>query len=117
MSFIYPRTIAITRPAAGAAVGDAGYSGVSSDNETAVVSGLAASIQFKRPSGGLASRLPADVVAKSIWIIFIPPSAGVANGVVLDRDIVTDDLGQRYQVAANYWNSLGYALGCERLEA
>ena len=100
-----------------AAAGDAGYSGQSSDNMTAIASGVSCSIQFKRPSGGLAARLPADVVAKSIWVIFIPLAAGVANGTILDRDVITDDLGYRYQVAADYWNSLGYALGCERLEA
>jgi hypothetical protein len=41
----------------------------------------------------------------------------LANGTVRDRDIVTDDLGHRYVVQSDYWDSLGYALRVERLEA
>lgn len=117
MSFIYPRTIAITRPVPIAAAGDVGYSGASADSETPIASGIPCSIQFKKPSGGLAAHLPADVVAKSMWVVFIPLGAAISLGAVNDRDLVTDDLGKRYQVAADYWNSLGYALVCERLEA
>ncbi len=117
MSFIYPRTASFYRPNPVVAPGDIGYSGESSDSQAPIASAVPCSIQYKRASGGLAANLPADVVSKSIWIFFIPLSAGFVLGTLKDRDIAMDDLGVRYQVAADYWNSLGYQIACERLEA
>jgi hypothetical protein len=115
MSFIYPRTIAVTRPAAQAGVGPIGYGGETIATETAVVSGIAASIQISSGRGIPPTGLPGDA-KRTFWNVLIQLGA-VANGVIETRDIVTDDLGVRYQVAAPYWNSLGYQLLVERLEA
>lgn len=116
MSFLYPRTIAITRPAVDTAPGySSTYSGLSPSNETAVASGIPASIQLKKEKGRLNTNLPADQEAKSFWTIMIPLGAA-ALGLINVDDIVTDDLGIRYQVTAPYWNSLGYALLAERLD-
>lgn len=114
-SFIYPRTIAVTRPVAPTGVGYQGYSATQSGSETAIVSGIPANIQAKttlsRPAG-----LPGAPPSPIVWRIYIPLDA-VANGVILDRDIITDDLGCRYQVEASYWNSLGWNIAAIRLEA
>jgi len=116
-AFIYNRTITITRPAAHTTVGPVGYGGVTQATETAVLSGLKASIQAKsgstRPRAG---DLPASPPAPIGWNIYLPRNA-VANGVIKDRDIVTDDNGDRYQVDAANWTPMGYKLMTIRLEA
>lgn len=115
MSFLYPRTVAITRPVTTSGVGAVPYGGVNAADETSVATGLAASIQLQKALGGDEAGLPADT-SKARWRVLIPKSAA-ALGLIAARDIVTDDLGQRYQVVAPYFNSLGHNLLCERLEA
>jgi hypothetical protein len=116
VSFLYPRTIQVRRPAAQAGVGfQTTYSGLARDQETVVASGVKASIQARREGQHGAVGLPADAT-KPTWYVFIPKRA-LANGAVRDRDIIEDDLGLRYQVIAPYWDSLGYRLSTELLEA
>lgn len=116
MSFLYPRTIAITRPASDLAPGyQPNYSGVEPANETPIADCLPASIQLKKEKGRPNTNLPADQEAKSFWTILIPLGSAPL-GLIQNNDIVTDDLGVRYQVLAPYWNSLGYALLTERLD-
>lgn len=109
MSFIYPRTIAITRPIAQTGVGAQSYSGELASAESSIASGISASIQMRRKGvSGRNQNLPADAPATD-WAIFIPLSQG-SLGEIAERDIVTDDLGRRYQVDGAYWDSLGYQL-------
>lgn len=116
MGFLYPRTVAITRPGQQGGAGFQPTQGADlKANETPVATGLPASIQFKREGTKNLVGLPGDGAAPT-WDVFIPKRA-LANGSVKDRDIVTDDLAERYQVLGNYWNSLGYRLRCVRLEA
>ncbi|MGA7781090.1 MAG: hypothetical protein WCA85_25750 [Paraburkholderia sp.] len=116
MSFIYPRTISVTRPNTDLAAGYApNYSGVEPTDETPIATGLQASIQLKKGLGRPDPNVPADAAQKSLWTVLIP--AGSAQlGLIQTNDIITDDLGVRYQVTGPYWNSLGYALLVERLE-
>lgn len=117
MSFLYPRTIAITRPTDNTAPGyNSQYSGSTPAQETPIASDLPASIQLKKDRGRPETGLPGDTSAKSQWTILIPLGAA-ALGTIQTWDVATDDLGVRYQVVAPYWNSLGYALLTERLEA
>lgn len=116
MSFIYPRTIAISRPNTNDTPGDRGYSGVTKANETQIAAGLPASIQLDTKGGKPDGDVPSDAYGRSAYRIFIPQSAA-ALGLINERDIVTDDLGKRYQVVGDYWNSLGYNLACTLLEA
>lgn len=111
MSFIYPRVIAVTRPIGDTSVGLAGYSGLSAQNETPVISGVAASIQLKKQGGSPEAGLPGDVAKKPYWAIFFR----LPNGTVQKHDIITDELGIRYQVDGCYWNSLGYNVLAEEL--
>lgn len=110
MGFIYPRTISITRaPAQPDAVGDQGEAPSSArGEETSVASGLRASIQLRGRQGKNTTGLPADT-DEGEWEILIPKKL-CTLGTIFEGDIVTDDLGERYQVSNNYWNSLGYAL-------
>ncbi|ACR29148.1 Hypothetical protein bglu_1g20420 [Burkholderia glumae BGR1] len=117
MSFMYPRTISISRQAVSTAGGLKPYSGADPVAEQVLFSGLPASIQQTSTSAKPDANLPADARSRSIWRVFMPLSAGVPAGAVLRGDIVTDDAGQRYQVWAPYVNSLGPNLLVERLEA
>lgn len=115
MSFIYPRRITIKRPAVQTGIGAVGYAGELQSTETVVATGLPASIQLKKEGGAPSSNLPGDVSKRPFYLVMIPASAA-ALGTINRQDIVTDDLGNRYQVQSNYWNSLGYALFTEQLE-
>lgn len=114
MSFLYPRTIAVSRPGTQPGVGAQGYGGELPSTETPIASGLPASIQFYKERGRNEAQLPGDV-GKTYDRILIPASAA-ALGLIMSRDIITDDLGLRYAVVKPYWNSLGYNLMVERLE-
>jgi hypothetical protein len=116
MSFLYPRTVAITRPNTNDTAGDRGYSGVTKAAETAIASGLPASIQLQSKGGTPEGGTPSDAFTMSRYAVMIPQSAA-ALGLIEERDIVTDDLNKRYQVVGAYWNSLGYNLSCTLLEA
>ena len=116
MSFLYPRVISISRPASDVAVGyQPNYSGLDPANETPIASDLPASIQLKKERGKPDPDLPSDAAAKSFWTVLIPRGSA-ALGLIQTNDVITDDLGVRYQVIGAYWNSLGYALLVERLE-
>ncbi len=115
MSFIYPRTISVTRSNVPVVNGASAYSGVEASEETTIANGIPCSIQMKVAKGKPPTGLPADAIAETSWRIYIPAYA-LALGAVNTHDIVTDDLGARYQIVANYWNSLGYALLAEKLE-
>ncbi len=80
--------------------------------ETIVAVGLSASIQQIKESKQPMENLPGDTVRGTLWSIFIRKP----RTLIRDRDIITDDLGVRYQVTAAYWNSLGYKALCERLQ-
>lgn len=113
---LYPRVISIRRPDTDAAVGAQPYSGTTEAAETPVVAGLPCSIQF---TGRLATPLggtPSDAADRAAWRIMIPLAAA-ANGLIAERDIIVDDLGKRYQVFAAWWDSLGYNVQVELLEA
>jgi hypothetical protein len=113
---VYTRLVAITRPNTDNAVGAQPYSGTTEANETTIVSGLPASIQFtgrlSTPLGGT----PSDATDRAGFRIMIPASAA-AEGLITERDIATDDLGKRYQVFAAWWDVQGYNLQVELLEA
>lgn len=112
--FLYPRTISVTRPGIQPGFGAQGYGGELPSTETSVAMNLPASIQFYRERGANDARLPADV-GKTYSRVLIP-AAAAANGLIKTRDVLTDDLGQRWTVVQPYWNSLGYNLMVERLE-
>lgn len=113
MSFVYPRIITITRPGAQTGAGAVGYGGQLPASETVIASNIPASIQHKRDLGKTAG-LPGDAVRQSGWQIMF---TGVDAGAIKNRDIVIDEFGNRYQILAAYWNSLGWNCTAEMLEA
>lgn len=116
MSFLYPRTVAIRRPQVSTSVGEqVGYAALQQTDEDVIAKGIAASIQAKGTSGRNPVGLPGDTPLVT-WRILTPTSA-LQAGQVRDRDIIEDDLGNRYQVQSDYTNSLGCNFLCIRLEA
>lgn len=115
MGFIYSRKITISRPNRSDAVGTIGYQGLLEADETILFSNIPASIQKKSGLRKPIAGLPGDVSQGYSWNIFVwlrhLPKDSIKN-----NDIVTDDAGARYQIYANYWNSLGYNMTVERLE-
>lgn len=102
MSFLYPRTIAIRRQNADNAVGGQPYGGVTQANETVIASGLAARIEADRRGTTPEAKLPADAAGESLWKIMFKATLGL----VQSRDIIVDDLGNRYQVISADWNPM-----------
>jgi hypothetical protein len=123
MSFLYPRTVDVHRPAPNAGTGGLGYSGEIAATESVVkdadsgryMRDLPASIQHRAAKGKPMADLPADAASRADWFVFIPNRAA-ALGSIAERDVIVDDLGERYQVVAAYWNSLGYRLAVELLQ-
>lgn len=113
-SFLYPRKIAIHRPAGQPGSGRLPYGGQVAANETVVITDIPASIQERKEAGNNPTRLPSDTKVPTHWIFV--PRGKLANGTVKTGDIVIDDLGIRYQVASPYWDSLGYRMSALTLE-
>ena len=91
------------------------YGGELPLNEDSIARQVPASIQLDKQGAKPTADLPADMSNRTFWRILIPLGV-IAFGTIKVRDIITDDLGLRYAVVANYWNSLGYGLRCELLE-
>lgn len=73
-------------------------------------------IKFVSPlSRSAGTSLPSDTHAPGAWQIFFPPVI-VPRGDILNRDIIIDDIGNRYQVEDNYWSRYGYKLRARLLE-
>jgi hypothetical protein len=115
MSFLYPRTVTITRPQAQTGEGKIGYGGQTQAGEQPVATGIRCNIQLRREGQKNTTGLPGDANRPTYDVRM--PKRALAKGTVKDRDLVTDDLGERYVVQSDYWDSLGYALRVERLEA
>jgi hypothetical protein len=102
VSFFYPRVINISRQNANSAIGAQPYSGLSASNETVVASGIEARIQIQRQGSWPVAKLAGDAVGESVYRILFKS----ADGLVQDRDIITDDLGKRYQVVQFQWQPM-----------
>jgi len=115
MSFLYPRTVTVTRPPNTTSFGPQQYQGLQPGQETIVAKDLPASIQEHRTAADPLARLPADATGRGDWVIFIPGYAA-SLGTILKNDIITDDADVRYYVTLPYWNGLGYKLTVETLK-
>lgn len=117
MGFIYPRTVTLTRPQPrpGASTALPGYGGSSPDDEALNAQSMPASIQFSTTARGTGSQLPSDARAMVDFKILLPRKYSPLN-MITERDILTDELGKRYQVYAAYWSPMGYDLRATLLE-
>lgn len=116
--FIYPRDVTIKRQAVVSSIGATGtYGGVQAATETTVIEGLPANIEYFSTSIPNESGMPGNSYGRGRYRIFIPIEYGGVKSLGIKKsDTVIDDLGERYQVHAPYWNSLGWALSGDLVE-
>jgi hypothetical protein len=87
----------------------------SGPGEVAIKSGIPASMIGTTGRATGLGELPSDAPGPSRWRVYVPQSA-FPKGAIKDRDILTDDQGERLQVSADYFSTIGYRLECVRLE-
>lgn len=112
MSFLYPRTVSISRPIQDPTLGAQPYSGLRADSETEIASGIAAHIQIDRQNPASPTKLPSDAVSLPVYKIIVK----VARGLVKRGDVITDDIGSRYQVISPDWGPLVTTCRAQLLE-
>jgi hypothetical protein len=110
--FFFPRKVSFSRPQTQEGVGAVGYGGHVQVEEILMGRDIPASIQLRKEGRANEAGLPADARAGN-WQIFMR----LPKGAVLNRDIITDDEGIRYQVLQAYYSPLGWKCVCEILEA
>ncbi len=121
VDFIFSRTIAVHRPDAVFPITETPpgirtlpYHGVTAATETAILSGIAASLQIAGGGKSPDNKLPSSI-SQSGWKVYINGNDAPA-GSILNRDIVIDDAGNRYQVTGVQLTPLGTVLNCTILE-
>lgn len=117
LTSMYPDRVSIRRMASVLTIGGVGYIGQTRQTETIIFSNLPASVQTKfnaknRVGDG---KVAADAPGPAVWSILMPIVVA-PEGAILDRDIVVDQLGNRYLVDANAWSITGWKLSTIRLE-
>lgn len=83
--------------------------------EVAIKFGIPASMIGTTGRATGVGELPSDAPGPSRWRVYVPQSA-FPKGTIKDRDILTDDQGERLQVSADYFSTIGYRIECVRLE-
>jgi hypothetical protein len=134
MNVLYPSCISVHRSRTDAtgdtnsisAVGLSSYSGrqastnkADPEGENILFTNIPAQIVARHPGRARNTEIPSDISERPQWVIYIPPGIppnGLPQFSIRDRDTIVDNEGYRYGVAQAYWNPMGYALGCFRLE-
>jgi hypothetical protein len=99
----FERTVTISRPqirAGSSPVGKQGYGGMqsaSAGDDVVLFVDLPASIQYAATARTPGDQLSSSARVLTDWKIIIPAGLIPADGVT-ERDILTSDLGKRYQV-------------------
>lgn len=121
MGFIYNRVISIRRPSNVGSVGERGYSAQRGSVDEAVrFSDVQCSIQEQ--SGGPKSPvgLPSGMKIQPQWRVFIPEFVatpkGIVRGAVKQADVIVDEDGNRSEVFAPIFTSLGWEIVCVQME-
>lgn len=112
MRILRPRTIGIFRARQTAVVGRLPYGAMRKEEEDPVMVGLKAQISATRESRPITAGLPSGTLFRSLYkIIFRGPV-----GVVRSKDVLRDDLGNRYQVMSAQYGRLGCDVLAELME-
>jgi hypothetical protein len=103
MSFLYPRRVTLARPSGDDTPGEQAYGGDSTPPPDVIAQNLKAHIEAERQGSAPDARLPDDAAGQSIWLIIFPK---MALGYARSRDVITDEIGNRYQVISADWGPL-----------
>lgn len=117
-AILYDRTISVRRPVTNGAITGvqlASYSGVEAATETVLFSGVKTSIQTRSSVRQHMNALPADSRAPYVFSFF-PERRAFSVGDIKNRDIIVDDVGDRYQIEAIEWTLLGPHIRALKLE-
>jgi hypothetical protein len=102
----------VFRPQQTSGVGAQPYGGNTSSAQTEILTAFPGSILFTSKAEKSPVNLPGDV--RSGWAtMLLPPIPGAVN--ILDHDIVTDDLANRYVISTAELSELGWRI--EMMEA
>jgi hypothetical protein len=113
---IYPRVVKITRIAPLAVGGNVGYRSDARSNESVILTGAPASIDYVTRGPDPLAKVPGDTVGRGLWRIFMPSNVTTTGGVHLN-DVATDDLGRRFKLNAPVWGGLDIQVEAELLRA
>ena len=116
--FLYPRTISIVRPTPASGVGFVGYSGDTAAGEQSIAANVSANIEIASSGrNSAAGGIPSDSPGPIKWTVTLPASALTNLPLVMERDVIYDDFGRRFQVSAYQPSPLGARIDTVRLEA
>ena len=101
-SFLFPNLVRLSRPQGNAALGAQPYSGLSQAKETTIVTSARAHIQPERQGQAPLAGLPADAAGQPTWKVILK----LPKGTIQKRDVLTDELGNRYQAIYAAWTPL-----------
>lgn len=107
-NFMFPRTISVRRPNNNVTptAGQVGFGGADPIQETVILTGLPAVIDFDRFGRQDPGNLPTDSKLAFYFIQF-PPNAIPAENTVQQNDVLLDDFGRRFQVVGLTWSAIG----------
>lgn len=115
---LYPRTITVTRPVGASTSGLVSYSGDVETSETVIASSVRANVSVSGAGRGAGNTgLPGDSPGPVKWLIAIPVSALATLPLIMERDVIYDDLGRRFQVSAFDPETAGAQIDAVRLLA
>lgn len=115
---LFIRTVTFKRPMLPTSGGLIGYQGVSESTEDVLISGVPANVEIASSGRNSASSgLPGDSPGPIKWTITLPPSAMATMPEIMERDVIYDDRGERFQVSAYQPSQIGARIDCVRLTA
>jgi hypothetical protein len=107
------RVITVNRPQQQTTTGLNGYGGDVLAGETAIMTQWPASILMTRRGTGGETKLPGDT--RNPWnLVLLPHFSGVD---ILSRDLIADDLGNRYVVSVAELTLLGWRIEAQQVMA
>lgn len=114
MSFLFPYVVTVKRPNGATTPGKQPYQGVLDANETTVLTGIKAHIEALNLGGAPGAGLPADGNEPLYKVIM--PARLCPKGAVKDRDVIYDDIDNKFQVISSDWGPLVNTCRCKKLE-
>lgn len=110
--FLRPRTVDVLRHRRSTLPGRAAYSASVPANEELVLVGIPANIFASREARPIVHGVPTGTMFRSLYSVVMKVDAGV----VQSKDVVRDDLGNRYQVMSISQGWFGITALCELME-
>jgi hypothetical protein len=117
-NLLYPHIVSLRRNMEQPAGGQSAYDGAQASAETVLIVGMAANVQIDRTGRPPDAKLPADPIGAPTHKIMFPAVSlgGPGYGTIMNRDILVDGLGQRYQVIVVEWQYIGTQVRAQVME-